>query len=86
MPLYFPEAGPPHRVSHVLLSGTLEPDAFVDITESIDAKVAAVREHRSQLDDDPAWVSKTVRRRAEDDGRLVGVRYAEGFRHLELDA
>ena len=85
MPLYFPEAGAAHRVSHVLLSGTLEPDTFVDITGSINAKVAAVREHKSQLDDDPEWVSKTVRRRAEDDGRLVGVRYAEGFRHLELD-
>jgi len=85
MPLYFPDAGVAHRVSHVLLSGTLEPDTFVDITGSIDAKVAAVREHQSQLDDDPEWVSKTVRRRAEDDGRVVGVRYAEGFRHLELD-
>jgi LmbE family N-acetylglucosaminyl deacetylase len=85
MPLYFPEAGPAHRVAHVLLSGTLAPDAYVDVTESIDQKVAAVCEHRSQLDEDPDWVSKTVRRRAEDDGRIVGVRFAEGFRHLELD-
>ena len=85
MPLYFPEAGAPHRVPHLLLSGTLAPDAYVDVSSSIDAKIAAVRAHRSQLEDDPDWVSKTVRRRAEEDGRAVGVRFAEGFRHLELD-
>jgi LmbE family N-acetylglucosaminyl deacetylase len=85
MPLYFPGAGGPHRVPHVLLSGTLAPDVYVDVSSSIEEKIAAVREHRSQLDEDPDWVSKTVCRRAEDDGRVVGVHYAEGFRHLELD-
>jgi LmbE family N-acetylglucosaminyl deacetylase len=86
MPLYFPQAGAAHKVPHVLLSGTMTPDAYVDVSDSIEAKVAAVRCHASQLEDDPEWVSKTVRRRAEEDGRGVGVRFAEGFRHLELDA
>jgi LmbE family N-acetylglucosaminyl deacetylase len=86
MPLYFPGAGAAHKVPHVLLSGTMTPDVYVDVSDSIEAKVAAVRCHASQLDDDPDWVSKTVRRRAEEDGRAAGVRCAEGFRHLELDA
>ena len=84
MPLYFPEAGPPHRVPHVLLSGTLAPDAVVDVTNHIEAKVAAVAEHESQLSGDPGWVAETVRQRAAETGRSVGVRFGEGFRHLEL--
>ena len=85
MPLYFPEAGPAHRVPTLLLSGTLAPDAYVDISATIADKLAAVGAHRSQLDDDHAWVARTVRARAEEDGRLAGVLLAEGFRLLELD-
>ena len=85
MPLYFPEAGPAHRVPTLLLSGTLAPDAYVDISATIADKLAAVGAHRSQLDEDHAWVARTVRARAEEDGRLAGVLLAEGFRLLELD-
>ena len=34
LPLYFPDAGPPHQVATVLLSGTLEPDEWVDVSET----------------------------------------------------
>ncbi len=85
MPHYYPEAGPPFRVPHVLLSGTLAPDSYVEITETIDRKIDAVAEHRSQLAGDSAWAAATIRSRASDDGRLVGVAFAEGFRHLELN-
>ena len=33
-PLYFPEAGPPHQVGTLLLSGTFEPDAWVDVADA----------------------------------------------------
>ena len=82
MPHYFPEAGPPHAVSEVLLSGTLEPSCFVDISSHLDAKVAAVACHRSQFDDDGQWIAEVLRQRAEDDGRRVGGGVAEGFRLL----
>ena len=55
MPHYFPEAGPAHQVSTVLLSGTLEPDVWVDITDTVDAKGAAVACHRSQFPDGGEW-------------------------------
>ncbi|MGH9247522.1 MAG: PIG-L deacetylase family protein [Acidimicrobiales bacterium] len=86
-PLYFPEAGAAHRVTSVLLSGTLDPDCWVDIAETLDAKVAAVRCHRSQLADGEvgeAVVDEIVRARAEEAGRAAGVRFAEGFRRLLL--
>jgi LmbE family N-acetylglucosaminyl deacetylase len=85
-PHYFPEAGPPHQVSAVFLSGTLEPDAWVDITGSIDAKAEALLCHQSQVGERDEWLRTVVRQRAEEGGRQVGVRYAEGFRRLVLPA
>ena len=84
LPHYFPEAGPAHHVGTVLLSGTLEPSVWVDVTDTIDAKAAAVACHRSQFADDGDWASRAVRIRAEEDGRQVGAAYAESFRRLRL--
>ncbi len=86
LPHYFPDAGPPHQVQVVLLSGTLEPTVWVDIGEVLEAKVAAVSCHQSQFADGPDWAGRAVRRRAEEDGRKAGVGYAEGFRRLRLGA
>lgn len=84
LPHYFPEAGPAHHADCALLSGTLEPTVWVDVTDTIDAKVAAVACHRSQFAGDGEWARDAVRRRAEEDGRRAGVAYAEGFRRLRL--
>ncbi len=84
LPHYFPEAGPPHQVTTAYLSGTLDPDVWVDVSTSVEAKVAAVECHRSQLPADDGWAGEVVRRRAEEEGRRAGVPYAEGFRRLRL--
>jgi LmbE family N-acetylglucosaminyl deacetylase len=84
LPHYFPEAGPPHQVTTVLLSGTLEPDVWVDVTETIDLKAAAVECHRTQFAEPGGWAGEAVRRRAEQEGRRAGAGYAEGFRRLTL--
>jgi LmbE family N-acetylglucosaminyl deacetylase len=84
LPHYFPEAGPPHQVAIVLLSGTLEPDVWVDVTETIDLKAAAVECHRTQFAEPGGWAGEAVRRRAEQEGRRAGAGYAEGFRRLTL--
>ena len=84
MPNYFPEAGPAHQVSTVLLSGTLEPDVWVDISATVDRKGEAVACHRSQFPDGEAWATTALRLAAEDAGRLAGVACAEGFRRLRL--
>jgi len=83
-PLYFPDAGPPHQVSTLLLSGSLEPDSWVDIASALDRKVAAVRCHLSRVGDAPEIVDDVVRQRAADAGRYAGVRYAEGYRRLRF--
>jgi LmbE family N-acetylglucosaminyl deacetylase len=82
LPHYFPEAGPPHQVATVLLSGTLEPDVWVDVSETIDLKAAAVECHRTQFADPGGWAGDAVRHRAAEEGRRAGAGYAEGFRRL----
>lgn len=85
LPHYFPEAGPPHQASTLYLSGTLEPDVWVDISDTVEVKVAAVECHRTQFASGPdGWVAGVVRSRAEDEGRRAGVAFAEGFRRLTL--
>ena len=86
LPHYFPDAGPAHQVSTVLLSGTLEPDEWVDVTDTIEAKAAAVECHRTQFAGQSGWAGEAVRRRAAEEGRRAGVGYAEGFRRLTLGA
>lgn len=84
LPHYFPEAGPPQQVRTAYLSGTLEPDVWVDIADSVATKAKAVECHRSQFAGSGGWAGEAVRRRAEEEGRRAGVRYAEGFRRLRL--
>jgi LmbE family N-acetylglucosaminyl deacetylase len=85
MPHYFPEAGPPHHVDTLLLSGTLDADVVVDVDATLDAKIAAVLSHRSQLHGDDEWARAAVVARAVQAGRLVGLTHGEAFRHVALD-
>jgi len=72
----------PHHVPLVFLHGSPRADTFVDIGDVMETKVAALREHKSQLGDwDPApmlagWAAEQGRRR--------GVRAAEAFRLMRL--
>ncbi len=84
LPLYFPAAGPAHQVTTVLLSGTLDPDVWVDVTDTIECKAAAVECHRTQFAEPGGWAGEAVRQRAEEEGRRSGARFAEGFRRLTL--
>jgi LmbE family N-acetylglucosaminyl deacetylase len=83
-PLYFPQAGPPHQVPLVYLAGSLEPDTAVGITAVLDAKVAALACHRTQLAEAGAYVGELVAARAAEAARGVGVKHAETFRVLRL--
>lgn len=83
-PLYFPDQGPPHAVAGVLLSGTLEPDAWVDVSTTIEQKIAAVACHESRLGDDPELVRDLLRARTAEAGSQAGVAHAESYRRLRL--
>ncbi|MEO7555585.1 MAG: PIG-L deacetylase family protein [Acidimicrobiales bacterium] len=83
-PLYVPGSGQAHQVTTLLLAGTLEPDTWVDIADHLDAKVAAVRCHVSQLGEGADVVADVVAERAAHAGDDGGLRYAEGFRRISF--
>ena len=89
-PHYFPEQLSTglsvHKVSAVYLSGTLEPNCWVDISDTIETKIDALFCHESQLTETGEWFREFLRERAEDGGSKIGVRYAEGFRRLTFSA
>lgn len=85
--LSFPELGaqglPTHRVQEVYLTTYPDPDIFVDITETIDLKIKALRCHASQVGNREE-VEGWVRQRATEVGRSKGFPYAEAFRRIDL--
>ncbi len=83
-PHYFPDAGPAHSVGAVYLSGTLEPDVWVDVSATIDVKAAAIACHVSQVGESEEWLRRAVRQRAEETGREAMVAFAEAYRRLLL--
>jgi LmbE family N-acetylglucosaminyl deacetylase len=89
-PLYFPETGPPHQVRAVYLTGTLEPDTAVSISDVLDVKAAALACHRSQIgtlgEGMGEFVHELIEQRAAEAGKDLGVKHAELFRVLRLTA
>jgi LmbE family N-acetylglucosaminyl deacetylase len=85
-PLYAPELAAeglaPHRPHTVLLFGTDAPDELVDVTATIDAKLASLRAHASQIDDH-ADLERRVRTWNAAIGAGVGLQYAEAFHTLD---
>ncbi len=85
----------PKQVYHYIQWKNLEPDFVVDVSDFIDKKMEAIHAYASQFYDpkskEPATpissknFTESIRYRARDLGRLVGVEYAEGFtveRHI----
>ncbi len=60
-----------------------DPDHFEDIGETLDLKLASLREHHSQLDHAEGWEDR-VRQRARDLGEPHCLQAAEAFRKLTV--
>lgn len=73
----------PHAIKEMWLMGTDKPSLFVDISETIDRKIEALSQHKSQIPDIKA-LSMRIRERARDVGKKKGVKYAEEFRVLSF--
>jgi LmbE family N-acetylglucosaminyl deacetylase len=88
-PHYFPEQITDglsvHQVGAVYLTGTLEPNAWVDIGDTLERKIDALFCHSSQLTDAGDWFRQFLRERAADAGGSAG-RYAEAFRRVSFAA
>jgi LmbE family N-acetylglucosaminyl deacetylase len=82
--LAFPELLPeyePHKVREVYLIQWEQPRLVIDITDTMDLKLEAIRCHGSQVGDVKA-VETRMRNRAATLGKEKGYSYAEGFDHI----
>jgi LmbE family N-acetylglucosaminyl deacetylase len=81
--LYRDEGLAPHKVQHIYVCGTLDPNAKIDVTDYVETKIAALREHKSQIAD----MEEMARRQRENLDPLYvgdGRRYTESFRVFQL--
>jgi LmbE family N-acetylglucosaminyl deacetylase len=90
MELLWPELGAPHKVHALYISSTRFPNRWIDVTDTIDRKIAALNEHRSQLGErDISDMIKEWAIAASATGKWDGEadrrpKYAEAFRVMKL--
>ena len=84
--LIFPEllsAGfEPHEVKRVYIHGNEKPDTWVDIRETIDIKIEALKKHVSQGDTHD--VDNWMREWAREEGKDQGIEFSESYRVMIL--
>ena len=73
----------PHKVTRVFVHGAEKPDTFIDITDVLDVKIAALREHRSQLG--PWDPTSMITDWASMHGKRRGLKAAETYRLMLLE-
>ncbi len=83
MPLLWPETGPPHRVRQVYVYSSEQADVWIDISQTIEQKIAALKQHASQMGDwDP---TDRIKEWNAEVGEEKGLAYAERFRVITLE-
>jgi LmbE family N-acetylglucosaminyl deacetylase len=87
-PMAFPhlvttEGLAPHTVKRLYLFWSEKPSAFVDISATLELKIAALRAHASQHDDADG-LGERVRAWARDAGEAIGLEAAESFTVIDL--
>ncbi len=73
-----------HKVADVLMWGTERPDTFIDITDTIEQKITALKKHASQVSSSGRNVDDFVKANAQRQGQMANVPYAEGFRRIHF--
>jgi LmbE family N-acetylglucosaminyl deacetylase len=86
-PLQYPEqieeGLEPHTVYDLYLWGANPANFWVDVSETVDTKVEALKRHASQFED-AERTGRFVRERLARSGEELGVGFAETFRHVNL--
>jgi len=73
----------PHNVKRVYIHGSEKPDTWVDIADTIDTKIIALKKHVSQVDTHN--VDNWIRKWAEEEGKEKGLAYAEAYKVMILE-
>jgi LmbE family N-acetylglucosaminyl deacetylase len=83
MPLLWPEIGAPHQVRLVYIFGHDKPNVWVDVTETIEQKIAALKQHASQMGDwDP---TEMIKEWGAETGKEKELAYAESYLVITLE-
>src|SRR5436190_2215810 len=86
-PLQFPEQTQeglePHKVKEIFIFGTEQPNVILDIEETIDDKIEALRKHVSQVGTSDE-LAERVKTRSAQVAEPHGLRYAEAFRRVVM--
>ncbi|WKZ36128.1 MAG: PIG-L deacetylase family protein [Anaerolineales bacterium] len=72
----------PHEVKHLYVHGMDNPDTWVDISGTIEVKIAALQKHASQVPVDE--VDKWMREWAKEEAKDKEFEYAEAYRVMVL--
>jgi LmbE family N-acetylglucosaminyl deacetylase len=74
----------PHNVDDIYLASPANPNRWIDISETIERKIAAMAQHRSQVAD-PEGTARLLRAFAREAGQARGLDYAEAFRFISFN-
>lgn len=74
----------PWRVRQAYLFWTENPDHWEDISCCMDARIAALLRHASQVGAEPEKLAERIRQRAQETGEKPGFAYAEAFKRFEF--
>jgi LmbE family N-acetylglucosaminyl deacetylase len=74
----------PHSVNRLYMHGSEKLDVWIDTSETIELKILALRQHKSQVGEGED-LDRMMREWAEEEGKERGLKYAEAFRVMVLD-
>ena len=83
-PQLFSEGFLPHKVKTILLTNFEKHNYFVDVSSTIDIKVAALKEHASQVPDIEK-AEAMIKQWSSTMGKEAGYQYAEAFMRIDVN-
>lgn len=88
LPLYYPEllsSGlETWAVTDLYLFNTDSPDTWIDISETIETRLAALAQHKSQVESSWEETRRAVLEEARAQGARAGTRYAEAYKLIRI--
>ena len=73
----------PHNVKRLFIHGHEKADTWIDITDTLQTKITALKKHVSQVDTHD--VDKWIMQWAEEEGKEKGLKYAESYLVMILE-
>jgi LmbE family N-acetylglucosaminyl deacetylase len=73
----------PHKTAELWLSNPETPDLYIDITDTVDTKIHALKAHKSQVGDGE-HLEQRIKERTAEVGAAAGMEYAEAFKVIKM--